>query len=719
MKFWEKFTRHSFVLALFLSAVAVWTWRIIYVQTNPEIQKKIRDMAITMHRDVISTKEARGTITDRNGTELARSYMVGSIIVDSVQLNEGNAQLFLSKPGNRSCSANGNRTKVKAECEERFTAFLLEELKDLLAYLEPGKSPEVLLKTLRTRQSFLAFPKEYVRNNNGKPLDSSKAVSPENIIDDKDRPTKKLTNARGKVIRDKNGQAKTEFVPLKEGQYLKSEVQYVGVPSKYWRIKKDVPLTELDQVFGGKNYKGFSQENYYMRSYPYPELMSSIVGYVKATVDGIEGQGEAGVEYNFNEALLSKDGKRAVIRTKDNKVLHYLEELEKPQKAENLVLSVDFRLQYVAVQALQEALNEYRAKGAMATIVDVHSGEILAMVSLPTVDINNQKERDKFRDKNYMDKYEPGSVIKPIVVAAALDAGVISPNTSFTVSHTYGIGKNVVTDVGNYGTLDVAGIIKKSSNIGMAKISERFPRKDFYKYMRAFGFGQPALNFRAEANAILHDPTKRDPNAPKRLFYNNFAYANMHYGYAIEATAVQLASAYATIGNGGIRIPLTILKRKTLPQGTRVVSQKVARQVQHMMQSVVSGEGGTGIKADTEEYTVEGKTGTSHKIVRGRRGYSDKNYLSLFVGLVPSNNPKLAIVIMIDSPDKSKGHFGGVVAAPVFSKVASQSMKILGIAPDKIKPIDEIDLNRPTASPEATIGPTKNSDGVKSKNATQ
>ncbi len=700
-----KMTRHAFVLALFLCLVLVWIGRILYVQTNPRLQEKIRSEAERMSISTISTKEARGTITDRHGIELARSYMVGAIVVDSVLLNEGNAKLFLSQNGNRRCSANRDLTAVKPECEAQFNRFLLDELKELLAYLDPSKSPEVLLRELRERKTFLAFPRAVVEAHEGRLPPREEAINPADIITDADRPRKPLLDAKGKPQRDAAGQPLWEDLPLPPGKYLHSELVFLPVPSQYWRIKEDIPLTELEEVLGNKNYRGFSQDNYYLRSYPDPEVMGNIIGYVRANVDGVEGQGEAGAEFNFNAALLGRDGKQKIIRTKDNKVLYYLDEITPAQRAADLVLSVDSRLQHIVYDVLQEAMKEFRAEAALATVVDVKSGEILAMVSLPTVDISNPDERSHFRDKNYMDKYEPGSVIKPIVIAAALDAKVISPNSTFSTNQVYTLGKNVVRDVGNYGTLDIRGILKKSSNIGMAKISERFPRGKFYGYMRAFGFGEPALNFRAEANAHLHNPEKRDPNAPKRLFYNAFAYANMHYGYAIEATAVQLASAYATLGNDGIRMPLTLLKRTGPVSGTRVVSQSVARQVQDMLQAVVAGEGGTGHKAMTEEYSVEGKTGTSHKVVSGRKGYSDKKYLSLFAGLVPSHNPKLAIVIIIDSPDKSKGHFGGVVAAPLFSKITSRAMKVLGIAPDKIEPVDA--LNQVLAPPpdSATIAP--------------
>jgi len=315
-------------------------------------------------------------------------------------------------------------------------------------------------------------------------------------------------------------------------------------------------------------------------------------------------------------------------------------------------------------------------------MVDVKTGEILSMVSLPAGNPNVLAERraELLKNRSVTDTFEPGSTMKPLAVAAALEAGVITPKTSFRTSGTYQMGRYTVRDTHNYGTQDTVGVIRKSSNVGMAMISERMPRKKYRDFMTALGFGQPSgIGFPGEQRGHFPRTEKISP----------FDYATTFYGYGVSVSALQLAHAYATVANDGVEMPLSLLKVEELPEGKRVMSDKTARAVQKMLEAVV-GDGGTGKRANTESYTVAGKTGTSHKVRKGG-GYAEKNYRGIFAGYAPAHNPRIAMVVVVDDP-KGDNYYGGLVAAPPFAKIADWSLRMLGVLPDKIAKSGEIGL---------------------------
>ena len=242
------------------------------------------------------------------------------------------------------------------------------------------------------------------------------------------------------------------------------------------------------------------------------------------------------------------------------------------------------------------------------------------------------------------------------------------------------MGRYTVRDVHNYGTQDTIGVIRKSSNIGMAMISERMPRKKYREFMTELGFGQPTgISFPAEQRGHL-------PHTEK---ISAFDYATTFFGYGVSSSALQLAHAYATVANNGVAMPLSLLKVEELPEGKRVMSEKTAKAVQKMLEAVVS-DGGTGKRANTESYTVAGKTGTSHKVRKGG-GYAEKNYRGIFAGYAPAHDPRIAMVVIVDDP-KGQDYYGGLIAAPPFAKIADWSLKVLGVLPDKIAKSGEIGL---------------------------
>ena len=445
---------------------------------------------------------------------------------------------------------------------------------------------------------------------------------------------------------------------------------------QFMYLRRQIPPSIANEALDLK-IPGLRRENGYKRFYPSGEIMGQIIGYTD-----VEDKGQEGLEKLYENWLAGQAGKVKVLQDRAGRALRVVEEVRPASAGTQLQLSIDKRIQYITHQVLQETKDEFRAESVSAVMVDVKTGEILAMVSLPAGNPNVSAERraELLKNRAVTDTFEPGSTMKPLAVAAALEAGVITPKTSFRTNGTYKMGRYTVRDVHNYGTQDTIGIIRKSSNIGMAMISERMPRKKYREFMTNLGFGQPTgISFPAEQRGHL-------PHTEK---ISAFDYATTFFGYGVSSSALQLAHAYATIANDGVEMPLSLLKVEELPEGKRVMSDKTARAVQKMLEAVVS-DGGTGRRANTESYTVAGKTGTSHKVRKGG-GYAEKNYRAIFAGYAPAHEPRIAMVVVVDDP-KGSDYYGGLVAAPPFSKIADWSLKMLGVLPDKIAKSGEIGL---------------------------
>lgn len=445
---------------------------------------------------------------------------------------------------------------------------------------------------------------------------------------------------------------------------------------QFMYLRRQIPPSIANEALDLK-IPGLRRENGYKRFYPSGEIMGQIIGYTD-----VEDKGQEGLEKLYENWLAGQAGKVKVLQDRAGRALRVVEEVRPASAGTQLQLSIDKRIQYITHQVLQETKDEFRAESVSAVMVDVKTGEILAMVSLPAGNPNVSAERraELLKNRSVTDTFEPGSTMKPLAVAAALEAGVITPKTSFRTNGTYKMGRYTVRDVHNYGTQDTIGIIRKSSNIGMAMISERMPRKKYREFMTNLGFGQPTgISFPAEQRGHL-------PHTEK---ISAFDYATTFFGYGVSSSALQLAHAYATVANDGVEMPLSLLKVEELPEGKRVMSEKTARAVQKMLEAVVS-DGGTGRRANTESYTVAGKTGTSHKVRKGG-GYAEKNYRAIFAGYAPAHEPRIAMVVVVDDP-KGSDYYGGLVAAPPFSKIADWSLKMLGVLPDKIAKSGEIGL---------------------------
>ena len=445
---------------------------------------------------------------------------------------------------------------------------------------------------------------------------------------------------------------------------------------QFMYLRRQIPPSIANEALDLKN-PGLRRENGYKRFYPSGEIMGQIIGYTD-----VEDKGQEGLEKLYENWLAGQAGKVKVLQDRAGRALRVVEEVRPASAGTQLQLSIDKRIQYITHQVLQETKDEFRAESVSAVMVDVKTGEILAMVSLPAGNPNVSAERraELLKNRAVTDTFEPGSTMKPLAVAAALEAGVITPKTSFRTNGTYKMGRYTVRDVHNYGTQDTVGIIRKSSNVGMAMISERMPRKKYREFMTNLGFGQPTgISFPGEQRGHL-------PHTEK---ISAFDYATTFFGYGVSSSALQLAHAYATVANNGVAMPLSLLKVEEPPQGTRVMSEKTAKAVQKMLEAVVS-DGGTGRRANTESYTVAGKTGTSHKVRKGG-GYAEKNYRAIFAGYAPAHEPRIAMVVVVDDP-KGSDYYGGLVAAPPFSKIADWSLKMLGVLPDKIAKSGEIGL---------------------------
>ena len=445
---------------------------------------------------------------------------------------------------------------------------------------------------------------------------------------------------------------------------------------QFMYLRRQIPPSIANEALDLK-IPGLRRENGYKRFYPSGEIMGQIIGYTD-----VEDKGQEGLEKLYENWLAGQAGKVKVLQDRAGRALRVVEEVRPASAGTQLQLSIDKRIQYITHQVLQETKDEFRAESVSAVMVDVKTGEILAMVSLPAGNPNVSAERraELLKNRSVTDTFEPGSTMKPLAVAAALEAGVITPKTSFRTNGTYKMGRYTVRDVHNYGTQDTIGIIRKSSNIGMAMISERMPRKKYREFMTNLGFGQPTgISFPGEQRGHL-------PHTEK---ISAFDYATTFFGYGVSSSALQLAHAYATVANDGVEMPLSLLKVEELPEGKRVMSDKTARAVQKMLDAVV-GDGGTGKRANTESYTVAGKTGTSHKVRKGG-GYAEKNYRAIFAGYAPAHEPRIAMVVVVDDP-KGSDYYGGLVAAPPFSKIADWSLKMLGVLPDKIAKSGEIGL---------------------------
>jgi len=432
-------------------------------------------------------------------------------------------------------------------------------------------------------------------------------------------------------------------------------------------IKRRIPPELAAQVMH-VGVPGIFMQREYRRYYPDGEVAAHIVGFT-----GADENGQEGMELKYQDWLSGKSGSRRVIKDRQGHIIEDLEAVKVPQDGHDLTLSIDRRIQYLAYRELAKAVDINKAKAGTAVVLDAKTGEILAMVSVPTYNPNNPLNMNvdgRSRNRAIVDIFEPGSTLKPFTVAAALETGNFKPDTLIQTSPGYiNIGPATVHDAHPQGLITVSRVIQVSSNVGAAKIALTMKPQYMWGFFNQLGFGSPThVGFPGEASGRLRDYKTWRP----------IEQATMAYGHGISLSLLQLAHAYTVFANDGELRPVTLLKQKELPIGQQVYTAETAHAIKDMLELVVQ-PGGTAPKAQIVGYRVAGKTGTAHK--SGVGGYQSDKYISSFIGMAPASDPKYIIAVMIDEPSAGQ-YYGGAVAAPVFNAVMSGVLRMLAVPQD-------------------------------------
>lgn len=409
-------------------------------------------------------------------------------------------------------------------------------------------------------------------------------------------------------------------------------------------------------------------EQAFKRYYPAGAVSGHLLGFTN-----IDDSGQEGMERGYDHILRGKPGKKRVIKDGKGHIIKDIENIEEAVPGQDLVLTIDERIQYLAYRELQNAVIEHKAHSASLVVLDAKNGDVLASVSQPAFNPNNRKELQgsRYRNRAMVDSFEPGSTVKPFVVAAALDGNYISPNILIETHGIYHVGRNVVKDIHNYGTMDLTLVLQKSSNIAVTQIAMSMPQEYFWGVYSKLGFGTSAgVGFPGEASGALLDFQK----------WREFDQATLSFGYGVSTSILQLARAYTALADDGIVHSVTLLKRDEDPDSQALFKPETARRVRTMMEHVISKEG-TAYQARVDGYRVAGKTGTVKKAAAG--GYSSDKYLSVFVGMAPASNPRFVIAVVVDEPSSGE-YYGGLVAAPAFSKVMAGTLRLYGVEPDGV-----------------------------------
>ena len=431
-------------------------------------------------------------------------------------------------------------------------------------------------------------------------------------------------------------------------------------------LKRQLSPVEATKVIALK-IPGVFQQREYRRFYPSGDVTAHVIGFT-----GNEDQGQEGIELAQQATLAGAPGQRRVIKDRKGRIVEDIENLKAPREGKSLRLSIDERLQYLAHRELKAAVDTHKAKGGALVVLDARTGEVLALVNQPDFNPNNRANWNpqQARNRSVTDTFEPGSTFKPFAVSAALEAGIVKPETVITTGPGLTIGTKTITDLPHRSDrLSVAEIIQKSSNIGTAKIALQMPSETLWNLYSDLGFGSvPKTGFPGEASGRLRALKTWKP----------IEQATMGYGYGVSVSALQLARAYTIFTNDGVLLPATFIRREGDVIGRQIISPKTAKTMSRMLETVTQA-GGTATQGQVAGFRVAGKTGTAHKILNGQ--YADHLYVSSFVGYGPASNPRYIIAVMIDEPAAGK-HFGGDVSAPVFSTVMSQALRMSGVPPD-------------------------------------
>ena len=449
---------------------------------------------------------------------------------------------------------------------------------------------------------------------------------------------------------------------------------------KFLYVKRRLSPDDAEKVLD-LDIDGVYAQQEYQRFYPQGEVTAHLIGF--SDVDDV---GQEGLELTYDNWLKGVPGERQVMQDRRGHIIEELNTIRTAQPGQSIELSIDSRIQNIAYRELKEEFVARRAKAASIVVLDVNTGEVLAMANQPSYNPHSKTDMRDFsvlRNRSITDVFEPGSTVKPFTIAAALESGLYEPDTVIETGPGWMmVSGNEVKDIFNYGTLTTTGVITKSSNIGSTKIALEIGAEPIRDVLARVGFGEVlATGFPGERSGILPNPRR----------WGRHVTATFSFGYGLSSTALQLAQAYSVLADGGIRKPVSLLKLseqdiKALSH-EQVLSPKIVMEVKKMLTTVVDKKrGGSVLGANVPFYSVAGKSGTAHVV--GKQGYEENLHNSLFVGMVPASKPKIVIVVVVNEP-KGKEHYGGQVAAPVFSRVASGAMRVLKIAPD-IMPENQI-----------------------------
>lgn len=488
-----------------------------------------------------------------------------------------------------------------------------------------------------------------------------------------------------------------EELGLKDGELI--ERLEKASDKQFFYLGRQLPLEVADEILA-LDLPGVTVTREYRRYYPMAETAGHVVG-----MTNIDGNGIEGIEKARNDTLAGKNGKTRVIRDAKGKLVESVVRVEEMQPGQDVQLSIDRRIQYLAYKELKTRVYELNAKAGSAVVLDAYTGEILAMANVPSFNPNNRKDIDAtlYRNRAVTDKSEPGSTLKPLTIAAALEARALGADVEINTSPgQINFGKYVVKDPKDYGSISLATILAKSSNVGASRVALLMSARDQWMFLNRVGFGRvPDAGFSGETAGQLTNYTT----------WGKVDRASHGYGYGLSASLLQITHAYAALAANGMSVPATIYKLDKPIIGQHVMSADNARAVVRMMEAVVQ-KGGTGEKAMIEGYRVAGKTGTAYKYIDN--AYRNDRYLTSFIGVAPASRPRLVVAVQIDEPKIDDS--GGRAAAPVFAKIMGEALRLLDIPPDNLpdvktvqqQPSNTITVNERAETLPATNAPPAN-----------
>jgi cell division protein FtsI (penicillin-binding protein 3) len=458
-----------------------------------------------------------------------------------------------------------------------------------------------------------------------------------------------------------------EYIHLTPKQLSRKIVDAQNDNREFLYLQRQLPPALSKQIEKLK-IPGVNFQKEFKRYYPDSDSISQLLGFTNVDDQGLEG-----IELAYQDWLKGVVGKKRVIKDRLGRIIEELNVTKEPRPGRDMVLSIDRRLQYLAYSELGKTVEEFGAKSGSVVVVDTENGEILAMANVPSYNPNSRGRYDKdtYRNRAVTDTFEPGSVMKTLSIASALETGLYTPSTIIDTNPSWmSVHGHVVRDIHNYGVLDVTGVLQHSSNVGVTKMVLASPPEQLIGLLQRCGFGQ-----RTESTY----PGESDGSIVKVKDANPFVLATLAFGYGISSTALQLAKAHMIFANEGRLIPVTLLHNDPPTAGVQVIKPQTAKQVLAMMEAVL-GKDGTGKSARVPGYRVAGKTGTAR--VAGKDGYKDRRYTASFIGIAPVSKPKFVVVVIIHEPSK-KGYYAAAVAAPLFSKVMMGALRLFNIPTDE------------------------------------